>query len=85
MHEKIQNRQYVITLHAEEEMDADGLTVFDVERVLLGGKIVERQKVQETNEWKYRIRGESIDARKIELIAKMSITGKVVIITVYEI
>ena len=45
MHEKIQNRQYVITLHAEEEMDADGLTVFDVERALLGGKIIERQKV----------------------------------------
>ena len=85
MHEKIQSREYIVTLHAEEEMEADGLTVFDVERALLAGKIIERQKVQETNEWKYRIRGESTDYRKMELIAKISATGKVVIITVYEI
>jgi hypothetical protein len=31
MREKIRRRQYVMTLHAEEEMDDDSLTIFDVE------------------------------------------------------
>jgi len=30
MREKIRTRQYVMTIHAEEEMDEDGLTIFDV-------------------------------------------------------
>jgi len=32
MREKIRNSQYVMTLHTEEEMNADGLTIYDVER-----------------------------------------------------
>ncbi len=35
MREKVRTRQYVMTLHAEEEIDNDGLTVFDVERGIL--------------------------------------------------
>ena len=54
MCEKIRTRQYVITLHAEEEMSNDGLTIFDIERVVLTGKIVERQQDHHTGEWKYR-------------------------------
>ena len=85
MREKIRRGEYIATLHAEEEMDADEFTIFDVERALLTGKIIERQKVQATNEWKYRIRGQSIDDRKLELIVKISVTGKLIIITVYKI
>ncbi len=44
MREKVRTRQYVMTLHAEEEMDDDGLTIFDVERGILTGEVVERQK-----------------------------------------
>jgi len=32
MREKVRRLQYGVTLHAEEEMNDDGLTVFDVER-----------------------------------------------------
>ena len=35
--------QYMMTLHAEEEMDEDGFSIFDVENVLLTGSIVGRQ------------------------------------------
>jgi hypothetical protein len=35
--------EYVMTLHGHEEMEADGLTVYDVEHVILNGRIVERQ------------------------------------------
>jgi hypothetical protein len=40
MREKIRTRQYVMTLHAEEEMNEDGLTIFDVESIVLSGSIV---------------------------------------------
>jgi uncharacterized protein DUF4258 len=78
MREKVRNRQYVMTLHAEEEMVEDGLTLSDVERTILVGKITERQRDLQTDEWKYRLRGDSTEA-----IAKIGPTGKLVIITVY--
>lgn len=37
MQEKIRARQYVMTLHAEEEMNDDGLSIFDIERGILTG------------------------------------------------
>jgi hypothetical protein len=37
-------RQYIMSLHAEDEMEADGLSIYDVESALLTGKITERQK-----------------------------------------
>lgn len=33
-----------MTLHAEEEMSDDGLTIYDIEHCILTGKIIERQK-----------------------------------------
>jgi hypothetical protein len=32
MRELVRTSRYVMTLHAEEEMEADGLNVFDIER-----------------------------------------------------
>jgi hypothetical protein len=83
MLEKIRTRQYVMTLHAEEEMNEVGLTIYDVERGILTGEVQERRKDRVTGEWKYRIRGETIEGERIEIIAKLSPTGKLVIITVY--
>ena len=45
MRELIRTRRYVMTLHAEDEMDADGLTIFDVESVILAGQITERHAI----------------------------------------
>jgi len=83
MRERIRSRRYVMTLHAEEEMDADGLTIYDVERGILSGKIVRRQRDEGTREWKYRIRGRTIDGIEVEVIAKLGPTGKLVVLTVY--
>ena len=83
MQEKIRTRQYIMTLHAEEEMDDDELTIFDVERAILTGKIVERQKEHNMGEWKYLIKGYTINYNQIIVVAKLSITGKLVIITVF--
>ena len=85
MRERIRTRQYVMTFHAEEEMADDNLSIFDIERVVLTGKIVERQKDQNTKEWKYIVEGETISVGTAVVIGKLSITGKLVIITVYKI
>ena len=42
MRDKVRSRQYVMTLHAEEEISDDELTVFDVECGILTGETVER-------------------------------------------
>ncbi|MFH0939110.1 MAG: DUF4258 domain-containing protein [Planctomycetota bacterium] len=64
-------------------MNNDGLTIYDVESGIFTGEIVERQRDRSTAEWKYRITGETIENDKIEVVAKKSLTGKLVIITVY--
>ena len=83
MQEKVRRRQYVVTHHARKEMNEDDLTVYDVERGILTGRILERQRDRETGEQKYRIRGETVEGVGIEVLAKLSPTGKLVIITVY--
>ena len=83
MREKIRTRQYVMTLHAEEEMDDDGLSIFDVERGILTGEIVERQQDRVSGEWKYLVEGETVASAPLVVVTKLSVTGKLVIITVY--
>ncbi len=83
MRVKIQTRQYVMTIHAEEEMGDDNLSIIDVERIVLTGEIVERQKDQITAECKYMVKGKTVDDNLAIVVAKISITGKLVIITVY--
>lgn len=83
MREKIRSRQYVMTHHASIEMNQDGLSIYDVEHSILTGEILERQRDEETNEWKYRVRGATIAGAEVEALAKISPTGKLVIITVY--
>ncbi len=81
--EKISLQQYIMTLHAEEEMEDDNFNIYDVENGILTGEILERQKDKTTAESKYRIRGETVTGEAIEIIVKIGATGKVVIITVY--
>jgi hypothetical protein len=83
MREKIRTRQYVMTMYAEEEMTDDNLSIFDVERVVLTGSIVERQRDRETAEWKYLVKGETVAGNLAVVVGKISINDKLVIITVY--
>jgi hypothetical protein len=50
MREKVRALDYVMTIHAEEEMENDDLSILDVEHAMLTGEIIERQKDQETDE-----------------------------------
>lgn len=75
--------EYVLTLHGHEEMEADGLTVYDVEHVILSGRIVARQRDQRTNEWKYLVEGETLEGDAAMVVGKMGPTAKLVVLTVY--
>ena len=79
----VRNRRYVMTIHAVQEMDEDGLSIDDIERVILTGERVERQKNGLTSEGKYRIAGRAAAAQEVEVVARFGPTGKVVILTVY--
>ena len=81
--EKVQNQEYVLTLHAEDEMDEDGLTSFDVENALLTGKIVGRQRDLQSGEWKYVVEGQTHGSEIAVVVAKLTFSRKLVIITVY--
>lgn len=83
LRECIRERRYVATLHAEEEMNNDELSIFDVERVILTGEIMERQKDKETGEWKYLVRGLTLEETDAVVVTKLSPTGKMVILTVF--
>jgi hypothetical protein len=72
-----------MTLHAEEEMEDDDLSILDVEHTILTEEIIERQEDQETGEGKYLIAGTTVADDPIIVVAKLAWTGTLVIITVY--
>ena len=84
MRVKVRNRQYAMTVHAWEEMESDGLSIFDVESAILSGRVTERQSDRPWGERKYVIRGRPLEGDdSLVVVAKMGPTGQVVILTVY--
>jgi hypothetical protein len=79
----VRSLNYVVSLHAAEELEDDKLTILDLENIILTGRIVERQKDRETRETKIVIRGRTLDDRQAEGVAKVGPTGALYIITVY--
>ena len=74
---KIHTLDYVMTIHADEEMDDDGLSILDVEQVILTGQIVERQRDRNTGEWKYLINSQMDEGLNVVVVAKLSPTDTV--------
>jgi len=71
---------YYVTEHADDEAAADGFDVYDVERGILAGKIRRAWR----NEGKYEVVGPALDGRRIGIVCRITRTGKVRVITVYE-
>ena len=83
MRELIRSLEYVMTIHGEEEIENDKLSILDIENTVLTGEIVERQRDDATAESKYLIVGKTLDDTDVTVVAKLGLTGKLVIITVY--
>ena len=83
MRDRIRTRRYIMTIHTEEEMDNDDLTIFDIESVVLTGTIVERQKDATTRGPKYVVRGKALSGDRAAVVARIGRTKKLIFITVY--
>ena len=70
-------------LLADKTDAASFVSIFDIERSLLTGEIVDRQKDTETSEWKYLVKGQTVASDEIVVVVKISPTGKLVFITTY--
>ena len=76
----VRNGLYYLTEHADSEAIADGLDIYDVEHGILTGKI----RRTWPKEGKYEVVGSALDARPVGIICRITKSGKVRVITVYE-
>ena len=83
MRDLVRSLNYVVSIHAAEELEDDNLTILDLENIVLTGRIVERQKDREARESKFIVRGRTLDARGAEAIVKISLAGILYFVTVY--
>lgn len=76
----MRNGLFYLTEHADDEADIDGFDIYDVEHGILSGQIHRTWH----REGKYEIVGASLDRRPIGIVCRITGTGKVRVITVYE-
>ena len=82
MQERVRTRQYLVTLHAEEDMDDDELSVLDVEHCIQTGEIVARYRDHVTVGYRYLVEGQAIAGDPIVVVGKLSASGTLAIVTV---
>ena len=80
--QKIVDREYYLSAHAEEEMWADGLEREDVERAVLKGRI-EKKLTQDARGTRYRIEGSTVHGGLIHVVCRFNEESELLIITVY--
>ena len=79
----VRSLNYVVSIHAAEELEDDNLSILDLENIILTGRIIERQRDRQTRETKVVNQGRTLDGREAEAIAKIGPAGTLYIITVY--
>lgn len=82
LRQKIVDRAYYLSGHAEEEMLNDGLERRDVENAILKGRI-EKRMTKDPRGPRCRVEGPSLDGRMIQVICRLDESGDLRIITVY--
>ena len=79
----VRKKQYVVSVHAAEELDDDNLNIFDLESIILTGKIVERQRDRKSGESKLVVAGETVGGIEADVVVKRGASGLLIVITVY--
>ena len=80
--QKIIDRNYYLSSHAEDEMWDDELERSDVENAILKGRI-ERKMTEDPRGTRYRIAGPAKDGRPVHVICRYHERMALLIITVY--
>lgn len=76
----VQNGLYYLSEHADGEALADGFDIYNVERSILTDKIRRTWPKAGTIE----VVGSALDGRSIGMVCRITLGGKVRVITVYE-
>ena len=85
MRECIRKNDYRMSEHATAESWDEDISLISIERTILEGRIVERQRDSVSNEPKFVIRSSAPHIGPIEIVAKFGPVGELYIITVYSI
>ncbi len=80
--QRIIERAYFMSSHAEEEMLDDDLERRDIENAILKGRI-DKKLTHDAKGTRYRIEGPSIDGRAVHVICRFREESNMIIITVY--
>ena len=80
--QKIIDRAYYLSAHAEEEMVADGFERADIENAICKGRI-EKKLTHDERGTRYRIEGPARDSRMMQALCRFKADSHLVIITVY--
>jgi hypothetical protein len=80
--QKIIDRNYYLSSHAEDEMLDDHLERIDVENAILKGKI-DKKLTWDKRGTRYRVEGPATDERMIHVICRFKEDSSLIIVTVY--
>jgi len=80
--QKILDRDYYLSSHAEDEMLEDHLDRFDIENAILKGRI-DRKFTRDLRGTRYRIEGTTKDGRVIHVICRFKEESSLIVITAY--
>jgi hypothetical protein len=75
---------YELSGHAKEEMENDGFTIVDCKSAVYSGKVVATQR-HGPGRTKQVIEGQALDGRSLHLICRLTESGKLRIITIFEV
>lgn len=74
--------KYCITSHSNAEMSDDNLASYDVEHIILSGRIIKKY-TNDLRGTRYKIYGETFDGRKAYVVCRFLSDGMIRIITAY--
>ena len=80
--QKIIDRDYYLSSHAEDEMLDDGLERGDVENAILKGR-VQKKLSADARGTRYRIEGPTKYGRLIHVVCRFQEDGNLIVVTVY--
>ena len=80
--QKVIDRGYYLSSHAEEEMLDDDLDRIDIENAILKGHI-EKRMTQDIRGTRYRLEWPALDGRLIHVLCRFKENANMILITVY--
>ena len=80
--QKVIEKDYYLSDHAEEEMLDDELERVDIENAIIKGRI-EKKLTKDIRGTRYRIEGPARDGRIIHVVCRFKEQGNLILITAY--